>query len=1126
MSQQKQRFVELLEELFQLNQPELDFGLYRILHARSQEIRAFMSGELATEIDQAFAGQAVQSAHELLQAAKQKVLDDLADDAFDAAGELKPEYLNTKIGKDYLQAQQAAREGSGPLSDQAQVYDHLYRFFSRYYDKGDFMSKRYFVAENDQRAAPYAVPYDGREVMLHWANKDQYYIKSSEHLSNYSFDLTEALRLEAQRQGKGQELDFGGEAGLEPMKVHFRLAAATEGEHNNVKESQDRFFLIHAAEPIKFEAGSQGQIELVVQFEYRPDPDKTGQTNTWQQQKLAEAAQAVLQALQTAASGDGKSQAYARGLAHPSPTEKRPDRTVLAKYMAQFADRNTMDYFIHKDLGGFLRRELDFYIKNEVMRLDDIEAASAPRVESYLGKLRVLRRIARRIINFLSQIEDFQKKLWLKKKFVFDSQYCITLDRVPVALYEKIANNSAQIAEWIELYAIDQVTGDLTKASFTAPPTVEFLQQNQYLLVDTGLFDDAFKDELVSCIDDLDLNLDGLLINSDNLQALNTTKNLYEESFDAAYIDPPYNTDAGPIDYKNGYRSSSWITMMNDRLEALRPLLKAEAAVCITIDDYQVHELANLLDNSFGKDLHLGTSIIRNNPSGRSTVKGLSICHEYAFFYGASESAELARLPRTEKQLERFTVEEGAHVDWRNFRKDGGSVTHRAARPKQFYPLFVNPEENKIRIPEMEWDEANRSWKILELPSEGETALLPVDEKGRDRVWSLNHISAIASMDDLKIKYSPKSGLQVLRRHTPSEGVLPRSWWDKNTYAAREYGSATLTQLFGEASFSFAKSPFAVQDCLWVCGLSEDSNGKVIDYFGGSGTTAHAAINLNRQDEGKRKYVLVEQGAYFDSVLKPRIKKAIYSAEWKNGKPIDRKGISHAFKYLRLESFEDTLNNMAAFSTECSPVLSQHTSADFKREYILKYLLNFETTGNPSLLNEHLFADPTAYKILIKQPGTDVQALRTIDLVETFNIFIGLHVTLLDKPRTYSIQMCKEADPELPGDQDTRWVNKGIDEVDSGDYWFRMVEGDVFTVPGDELSRERVLVIWRKLTGDPGRDQAALEAWLNKMKINPRDTDFATIYVNGSHALNTDGSAGARVCMIEETFAQRMWEDV
>jgi adenine-specific DNA-methyltransferase len=177
MSQQKQRFVELLEELFQLNQPELDFGLYRILHARSQEIRAFMNGELATEIDQAFAGQAVQSAHELLQAAKQKVLDDLADDAFDAAGELKPEYRNTKIGKDYLQAQQAAREGSGPLSDQAQVYDHLYRFFSRYYDKGDFMSRRYFVAENDSRAAPYAMPYDGREVMLHWANKDQYYIK-------------------------------------------------------------------------------------------------------------------------------------------------------------------------------------------------------------------------------------------------------------------------------------------------------------------------------------------------------------------------------------------------------------------------------------------------------------------------------------------------------------------------------------------------------------------------------------------------------------------------------------------------------------------------------------------------------------------------------------------------------------------------------------------------------------------------------------------------------------------------------------------------------------------------------------------------------------------------------------
>ena len=93
----------------------------------------------------------------------------------------------------------------------------------------------------------------------------------------------------------------------------------------------------------------------------------------------------------------------------------------------RYTARNTFDYFIHKDLGGFLRRELDFYIKNEVMHLDDVENETAPRVEQYLSKIKVIRRIAGKIIDFLAQLEDFQKKLWLKKKFVVETQYCITL---------------------------------------------------------------------------------------------------------------------------------------------------------------------------------------------------------------------------------------------------------------------------------------------------------------------------------------------------------------------------------------------------------------------------------------------------------------------------------------------------------------------------------------------------------------------------------------------------------------------------------------------------------------------------------------------------------------------------
>ena len=127
--------------------------------------------------------------------------------------------------------------------------------------------------------------------------------------------------------------------------------------------------------------------------------------------------------------------------------------------------RNTFDYFIHKDLGAFLRREMDFYVKNEVMHLDDIESDTTQRVEQYLSKIKVICRIAGKIIDFLAQLEDFQKRLWLKKKFVVETQYCITLDRIPEEFYPEISANIAQREEWVRLFAIDKIEGNLASTS-------------------------------------------------------------------------------------------------------------------------------------------------------------------------------------------------------------------------------------------------------------------------------------------------------------------------------------------------------------------------------------------------------------------------------------------------------------------------------------------------------------------------------------------------------------------------------------------------------------------------------------------------------------------------------------
>src|SRR5690606_2592083 len=106
-------------------------------------------------------------------------------------------------------------------------------------------------------------------------------------------------------------------------------------------------------------------------------------------------------------------------------------RTLLEKHLNDYTARNSFDYFIHKDLGGFLRRELDFYIKNEVLYIDDINTDNEIAFSTQLAKIRALKEVAEKIIAFLEQLENFQKKLWLKKKFVVKSDYCITLDRIP-----------------------------------------------------------------------------------------------------------------------------------------------------------------------------------------------------------------------------------------------------------------------------------------------------------------------------------------------------------------------------------------------------------------------------------------------------------------------------------------------------------------------------------------------------------------------------------------------------------------------------------------------------------------------------------------------------------------------
>ncbi len=1033
MSKKLDQLKDKLREMFQMDQADLDFGIYRIMNAKRDEVERFLDADLLPT---------VRATLEKFQptgfAEKQKEL----EEAIAAARKLKVD-PDTVEDIQRMKAELASAASIDQLEEE--VYSHLATFFARYYQGGDFMSLRRY------KEGVYALPYEGEEVKLHWANADQYYIKSAENFRTYAFKA-------------GAEGD--------QRRVRFELTAAdTERDNNKAAADKERRFILFAAEPLALDGD-----ELVIRFEYRPDADKRSQKDL-----NAEAVAALLALPEGAPATNGIDGwlSLRDALATKQPTEKNPNRTTLERHLTDYTAKNSFDYFIHKNLGAFLRRELDFFIKNEVMFLDDIEEDSAPRVEQYLAKIKALRQIAHKIIDFLAQLEDFQKKLWLKKKLVLETNWLVTLDKVPVGLYPAIIANDAQRAEWVRLFAIDEIKGDLGAVGYSDPLTETFLKANPFLVLDTAFFDQKFKDELLEQFDDLDAETAGLLVHGENSQALNLLTERYRDQVSSIYIDPPYNTDAAPIAYKNGYKDSSWLSLLADRVRVASLVMNNASVMCITIDDVELHLLRSLMESVLPAYELLGVAAIKNNPAGRTGTVGFSVCHEYGLFYGLPETSRVGRLEHSDAQKARYKErDELGAFEWTNFRKHGGENTYRPKRPRQYYPIYVSG--SAIRIPEMEWDNDARDWNVLQPPLEGEEVLYPIDSNGRERIWDFVASTAIENMAHLAVRKDENGKTAVYRKwRINDDGLLPPSWWEKSKYSAVEYGTNLLAKIFGKThAFTFPKSVHAVEDALRVCGAWKNREALVLDFFAGSGTTGHAVSNFNRIDDGLRKFLLAEMGTYFDEVLKSRMAKIAYSSEWNGGKPLARDGRSTLIKYIRLESYEDALDNLALNrSAKQNALLDRPDAKEFREDYVLRYMLDVESRA--SLLNLARFEDP--FNVTMTITRNDETKAVTVDLVETFNYLLGLRVKTTERVR-------------------------GILEI-----------------IGVNPDGERVLVLWRNVHQT---DNDALDQWFDKRGYRSRDMEFDLIYVNGDNNIPnlrlTDETWKVR--LIEEAFHELMFD--
>lgn len=570
----------------------------------------------------------------------------------------------------------------------------------------------------------------------------------------------------------------------------------------------------------------------------------------------------------------------------------------LKRALGIFRKQSEVDYFINKNAQDFLQEQFSLWIKTYVFDDDTIFE------EARLKQLKALRDIAYNIIDLVSQFEDELVKIWNKPKFAHSSNYVITLDKIAdkdFALLEKLFKQKGiteQIKEWQELGMCDGSfkISDVIKDKKT-------IEKWKFLPLDTKYFKDLEFD-ILALFDDLDNQLDGWMIHSENYQALNTIQRKYYKKIDATYIDPPYNTDASSIIYVNNYKNSSWVSLMENRLKLTKTLLNNNGIICVAIDDEQVSELRYIMKSIYQKEI--GIVAVRSNPAGRKTKGKFAPAHEYALFYGQSDDAIPNSLELTEKRLARYPKEdEYGKFAWANFIRSGQG-DKRIDRPKMFFPIYVN-EKDKIRIPKMKWNEEKQEYDILELSNKDEIAVYPIvkdNQKEIEKRWQRGYVRVSNELDEYRVRRI-KGIISIDFKTRMDINSLPITWWGKSEYASANYGALELKKLFGDKDFDFPKAKELVKDCIRV--QSNNKNGIILDYFSGSGTSGHATMELNKEDNGQRKIILIELGEHFTNVILPRIKKLSFSFDWENGKAIKSDSIGGFFKYYELEQYEEAL---------------------------------------------------------------------------------------------------------------------------------------------------------------------------------------------------------------------------
>ncbi|WP_300691876.1 MULTISPECIES: site-specific DNA-methyltransferase [Helicobacter] len=570
----------------------------------------------------------------------------------------------------------------------------------------------------------------------------------------------------------------------------------------------------------------------------------------------------------------------------------------LKKIFRSYKKQSEIDFFIHKNATAFLKEQFDLWMFDYLYKESAIQEWN-PEIIAHLQRIK---NIAYEVIKLIGDFENELKAVWLKPKFAKKTEYVFSVDKLNPNLMDSIINDKgfkSQIKEWQELNLVDE---DFNKEDLLSN------DKYHYLPIDTKHFSKETKYKILSSFENLESMLNGELIKADNFQALNSLMPKYQGKVDLIYIDPPYNTGSDGFIYADNFNHASWLSMINNRLELSKELLNDKGSMFISIDDKEQARLKLVCDEVFGEENFVANFVWEKKGGRQNDAKFYSVNHEYILNYSKNLNFFTPNLlQRTDEMLESYkNPDNDPRGVWTSITlqaKSGSeNMRYKVVFPNGVEwesPIGTYPRFTKEKIIELYND--NRLWfgenkkntprlkKFLTEVKDGvvHNTLLMQKEVGNTQQG----------------KQDVKDNFENLSFDTPKPEKLLKRICE---IATKVDSKAEVFEMKncgfqdkGEGSLvSLNDQDFGVESAIY----RSKTTPIVLDFFAGSGTTLAVAQKLGR------KWLGIEMGEHFYSVIIPRLKKVIAGFQSGISKECDYKG-GGAFRYYELESYEEALAN-------------------------------------------------------------------------------------------------------------------------------------------------------------------------------------------------------------------------